>query len=378
MRVCLVPQKYPPDVGGVASASHRYARGLVEAGHEVIVVGLDSQVPPGSSESGVTDGVSWLRVGTQRRIDDTLTDWFEQIVARHRSEPFDLVVGRYVDHAAFVAVLAARFLGLPCVVSARGNDLDRGPFDPARLPQILWALTHADAVSAVSQELARKVVALVPSARVRVIHNGVDTALFSPGPRDAALAESLGLGSAATLAFFGEARLKKGLPVLLKAYALVSSQVRDVTLLLVGGVRKDDAALLEVFARQHPSARVVTVAHLPQAELPRYYRLATVVVQPSLRDGLPNALLEAMSSGRPVVASGVGGIPDVVRDGVDGVLVAPRDADTLASAILGVLADPAAASALGGRARARVVEAFSLARERAADLELLEELSRGR
>ena len=73
MRVCLVPQKYPPDVGGVASASHRYARGLVEAGHEVIVVGLDSQVPPGSSESGVTDGAR-LPDGVLPAIDVPLPD----------------------------------------------------------------------------------------------------------------------------------------------------------------------------------------------------------------------------------------------------------------------------------------------------------------
>jgi phosphatidylinositol alpha-1,6-mannosyltransferase len=374
MRICLVPQKYPPDVGGVASASHRYARGLVAAGHEVVVVGLDPQLAPGSHESGVSEGVAWVRLGTQRRRDDTLVDWFERIAACHRRATLDVVVGRYVSHAAFVAVMAARFLGLPSVVSARGNDLDRGAFDSTALPQILWALGHASAVTAVSQELARKVVALVPSVRPRVIHNGVDSELFSPGLAEPALAKFLGMGSGPSLAFFGEARLKKGLPVLLEAYGRARSRANDATLLLVGGVRKEDAALLEVFTRQRPAARVVVVPHIAQAELPRYYRLADVVVLPSLRDGLPNALLEAMACGRPVIASRVGGIPEVIRDGVDGLLVAPQDIDALAQAMSTLLVNPGQAAALGERARLRVSADFALARERAADLALLEEL----
>ena len=376
MRICLVPQKYPPDVGGVASASHRYARGLVAAGHEVVAVCLDSHLPPGSREPGVSDGVASIRVGTQRRSEDTLVDWFECVAAAHRSAPFDVVVGRYVSHAAFVAVMVARFLGLPSLVSARGNDLDRGPFDSEALSQILWSLTHASAVTAVSQELARKVVALVPSARPRVIHNGVDSELFSPGPPEPGLAQSLGIDSGPILAFFGEARLKKGLPVLLEAYGRARSRANDATLLLVGGVRKEDAALLDVFTRQRPSARVVVVPQVSHAELFRYYRLASAVVLPSLRDGLPNALLEAMACGRPVIASRVGGIPEVIRDGVDGVLVQPGDSDALAQAMSTVLANPRQAADLGARARLRVREEFAADRERVADLALLEEVFR--
>jgi glycosyltransferase involved in cell wall biosynthesis len=101
------------------------------------------------------------------------------------------------------------------------------------------------------------------------------------------------------------------------------------------------------------------------------------VVLPSLRDGLPNALLEAMACGRPVIASRVGGIPEVIRDGVDGVLVPPGDIALLAQAMSTVLANPGEAAALGARARLRVSEEFAADRERAADLALLEELFRG-
>jgi len=374
MRVCVVPHKYWPDTGGVAVASQRYARGLTRAGHEVSVVWRDSALPPGARARSVLEQADCLRVGPYRKPEDTLSGWFEAVVEEHRRAPFDVVVGRYVSEAAFVAVLAARFLELPVVVSARGNDLDRAVFDPAKFSGIQYTLSQASAVTCVSTELARKVVALVPTAKPRVIHNGVDLELFSPGPRDEALTSSWLPGVDHVLGFFGEARTKKGLPVLLQAYARVLEQQPRSALLLVGGVRADDAPILEVFRQQRPQAHVVVVPPQPHAELVRYYRSVSRVVLPSLRDGLPNALLEAMACGCSVIASQVGGIPEVITSDSEGWLVPPGDVDALAQALLKSLSDEPSARAQGRNARERVQREFGQERERALDLQLLESL----
>jgi glycosyltransferase involved in cell wall biosynthesis len=372
MRVCIVPHTYPPSEGGVAVASHRYAKGLVEAGHSVLVVALDARVPPAQSELGSHDGVACLRVGAQRRADDTGAAWFDAIVAAHRDQPFDVVVGRYLSQAAFVAVLAARFLQLPSLVSARGNDVDRGAFDPAGFSQLLWTLERATTTTAVSQELAQKLRGLVLGAEPQVVPNGVDAELFCPGERSAELASRWGAGP--VVLFTGEARQKKGLPVLLEAFARCTSVVPEATLVLVGGVRREARPMLEFFSQKYPAARLQEVSALPQAELVQYYRGASLFVMPSLHDGLPNALLEAMACGCPVVASRVGGIPDVVRDGVDGLLVPPGDVAALQQALLRVLVAPELATQLGQRARERVLSDFSLERELAAGLALLQRL----
>src|SRR4029077_19007121 len=101
--------------------------------------------------------------------------------------------------------------------------------------------------------------------------------------------------------------------------------------------------------------------------------LMEVFVHPSLRDGLPNALLEAMACARPVVAARAGGIPDVVRDGLDGLLVAPGSVDELCAGIAAVLDDASRAAALGRAARARVISDFSPQSELRAYRELYRE-----
>lgn len=374
MRVCVVPHRYPPDFGGVAVASQRYARGLSAAGHSVLVASLSSELAPATTELQGQDGIECLRIGAHRRTDDTLSAWFDSIVAAHQRQPFDVIIGRYLSHSAFVAVLAARFLGLPSVVSARGNDLDRAVFDPASFAPLLWSLSHASAVTAVSAELRQKITALVPESQPELAYNGVDGELFCPGPREPVPLGKHTEAAAPVLLFVGEARKKKGLPLLLEAFARCRVAWPEATLILLGGVRREDAPMLEFFSVKQPTARVVLVPALPQSELVRYYRLASVFVMPSLHDGLPNALLEAMACGCPIVASAVGGIPDAIAHGEQGTLVPAGSAEALSDAIADLLSRPARAAELGQRARLRAVSEFGLSAERARDLELLQRL----
>ena len=116
--------------------------------------------------------------------------------------------------------------------------------------------------------------------------------------------------------------------------------------------------------------------HVAHHNLPAHYRLADVLALPSLRDGMPNALLEGMACARAIVASNVGGMPDVVRDGENGVLVPPGDANALADAILSLLADPSRRARLGRAARATVESDFTPERELQRNLEIYRSVMR--
>jgi glycosyltransferase involved in cell wall biosynthesis len=363
MNILILTEKYPPDVGGLAVSTRRLARGLAQTGQSVAVSTLDASLPPGTTTTNDDEGVPILRLGPHRRADDTLSGWFDHVVGLHAARSLDVIHALYVTQSAFVAVTAARYLGRPSVISARGNDLDRAAFGPGTFSQVLWALQHADAVTAVSTDLVRKVQVFAPGRQVSFIPNGVDAELFAPGPRDAALASSLELGDGPVVAFVGEARRKKGLTVLLAAFArLCDACDPPPVLLLVGGVRRDDAPILEVFRRQYPALKVRAVPNVAHDQLPAYYRLADVLVFPSVRDGLPNALLEGMACERVVIASEVGGIPDAVRDQETGLLVRPGDVAALTEAMLALLSNPERRERLGRAARAVVAE-FTPARE---------------
>ena len=357
-KVCFLSDTYPPDVGGLAISTERNARLLVQEGHEVHVCVPSASLPPGEAQRTVENGVEVHRLGRQKKMHDTLTDWFELVAGLGRELSFDLLHGFFAAYAGYLAAYTARYLGVRSVVSVRGNDLDRLVFDPARAPFILYALEQADAVTAVTRDLQRKVLALVNRQGVVQVPNSVDAELFHPSTPNVALRHKLGLNQGYVLGFVGEARAKKGLSLLLKAFAKVATKV-DAHLLLIGGLRPKDEEVYQLFRRRNPQLSLHLVPYVPQSELVDYYNLMDLVLMPSLRDGLPNVLLEAMACERTVVASDVGGLSDVIEDGQNGFLIPPRDKQALVDRTLSALADADQRRVLGQAARATILRNYT-------------------
>jgi glycosyltransferase involved in cell wall biosynthesis len=363
MKIALISERYPPDVGGLAVSVARLAHLLAGAGHEVQVFSMSSTLGPGKFSSQARFGVLLHRMGVRKRDSDTLADWFDWIVAQYRRQPFDLVHAYFITRAGFMAVYVGRFLGVPSVVSARGNDLDRAIHDPRKAAHIYYALNNASAITANTRQLVRKAMALAPGPTVYRIPNGVDADLFQPQPRPPNLVKDLGLSDGGVIGFVGEARAKKGLSSLLLAFREIAER-RVVDLFLLGGVRSgEDAELVEVFQKQNPGKRVLVLPFLELSQVPPYYSLMDVLVMPSLRDGLPNALLEGMACERAVVTTPVGGMLDIIRDGENGVLAPSGDPLALADAIEKLLSDPQRRRELGRSARQTVLQEFSLTSE---------------
>lgn len=365
MKIALLSEKYTPDVGGLAISAERLAGLLIAAGHPVQVFAPTLSLDPAETRTLVSNGVRVTRFGARKRVDDTLVDWFELLADEHQREPFDILHAYFLTQAGFVAAYAGKYLHAPSVVSARGNDLERGSFDPARLTHILYALEHADAVTTNARELAKKVKALVPSLEVNVIPNGVDPEIFKPLPRNNLLAESLGLDRRTTrvIGFAGELREKKGLRPLLSAYAQVNKE-HPTTLLIAGDVRTgEDRQTFEEFKLSNPDARIVITGFVSHKDLPVYFSLMDVFVHPSLRDGLPNALLEAMACEKAIIATPAGGIPDAITDCEDGRLVRTNDANELAQVIQELLADEPLRMRLGKTACQTIRNRFTLQAE---------------
>ncbi|NOZ07030.1 MAG: glycosyltransferase family 4 protein [Chloroflexi bacterium] len=377
MKICLLADTYPPDVGGLAVSVRRNARNLARAGHTVHVVSPHKGAAPGTWHTTTDGPVAVHRFGPRARQRETLAAWFDGIAALDTRYDFDLFHGHFIVYAGYVATMVARYAGKPSVVSVRGNDLDVMPFDNRRAPFVFKSLEWADAIVAVTRDLARKAQALSGRADVRVIHNGVDAQRFAPQAPPPALRATLQLDERPVIGFTGEARAKKGLGRMLRVFARLNETLAT-QMLLVGGVRQEDRAMVEFFRKQHPDLPLHIVPPQPNEALPPYYALCDVVILPSLRDGLPNTLLEAMACGRPVVASAVGGMLDVLTDGVDGIMLPPVDDAAWVDTLHRLLHDPPAREQLGTSARRTVVTRFTTAGERDATLALYREVVAGR
>ncbi len=372
MKIALISEKYTPDIGGLAISAGRLGHLLSSAGHEVRVFAPTPGLPASETRTLPHGGVSVTRFGTRKRVDDTLVEWFDLVVKEHRRDPFDLIHAYFLPQAGFVAAYAGNYLGVPSVVSARGNDLDRAVFDPAKAAHVMYALQNASALTTNASDLVKKAKALV-NRDVSLIPNGIDTELFKPMARNDALADALGLDNH-VIGFAGELREKKGLRTFLNGYAQLNKR-RPTALLIVGEVRQgEDKQTFDELRLSIPDAKIIVTGYISHKDIPAYYALMDVFVHPSLRDGMPNALLEAMACEKAVVATPVGGITDVVEDGKNGLYVCVNDANMLSEKVLELLDDSKKRSNLGKTARESILNRFTLEKELEANLNVYRKL----
>lgn len=192
-----------------------------------------------------------------------------------------------------------------------------------------------------------------------VVNNGVDLTNFTPGPPDPAVRKELGGTDAPLVVIPGAFRAVKGIPVGIEAWKTVRQRHPDAILSLVG-----DGELAGEYRRQVSEAGLdgAVVFAGSRTDMPNVYRAADIVVAPALHgENFPTVLIEASATGRPIVTTTAGGIPDIVVDRETGLVVEAGDATALADAVCELLSEPETASTLGAAATVRARSEFSAA-----------------
>ena len=248
-----------------------------------------------------------------------------------------------------VAMLASILSGIPFSFTMHGPD----DFFEAVHWRLDEKIARARFVAAIS-DFARSQGMLYARrqdwAKIHVVHCGVDPARYA----------GVAKGRGGDLLFVGRLAAVKGVPVLFDALALARQTRPDLHLTLIGD--GPERAALQAEAKPLGDA-VRFVGYQSQDAVARALMQADALVLPSFAEGVPVVLMEAMAAGLPVIATRIAGIPELVQDGVSGVLVPPGDANALAMAILAALSDPAQKTAMGAAGRAKVMRDFNIQTE---------------
>ena len=227
-----------------------------------------------------------------------------------------------------------------------------------------WLINRMDAIIATSAISASYL-----KREATVVLHGVDTDTYAPpADRAAAFAESRLPGRYA-IGCFGRVRAQKGSDVFVDAMCRLLPRYPDFTAVMVGAITLDQTGFANDLKKRIEAAgltaRVVITGELSIPEVQRWYKRVTIYAFTSRNEGFGLTLIEAMAAGAALVASRAGAAELVVEDGVTGILAPPGDVDALVAALEPLMRDPSVASAMGARARARVVDKFSLDAEAA-------------
>jgi mannosyltransferase len=222
-----------------------------------------------------------------------------------------------------------------------------------------WLIAQMDAVIATSD-----ISASFLKREADVVMHGIDTEAYAPpADRAAAFAEG-GLPGRYAIGCFGRVRAQKGSDVFVEAMCKLLPRYPDFSAVMVGAIVPEQQPFASELKQRIDAAglqsRIVITGELTIEEVQRWYRRLTIYAFTSRNEGFGLTLIEAMAVGAALVASRAGAAERVVEDGVTGVLTPPGDADALVAALEPLMRDPAQAAAMGARARARVLEKFSL------------------
>lgn len=360
MRILLLNYEFPPLGGGAATASAQIAAHLARRGVDVAV--LTSHFK-GLSYKERHDGYTIYRVNAMRRNIDrcSVPEMGGYILgsvlpALRIASSFrpDLMLVFFGMPTGPVGLLVNKLKGIPYVLSLRGGDVpgfmgkELARMHGLAMPVTKRVWSAASAIVVNSEGLHQLAQRTVPDRTVEVVPNGIDLDLFCPVRRAGTP------GGKVRLLFVGRLANQKGLPYLLQALAGLEKAIIDRIEVELVGSGPEEARLRSMSAGLDLSSVVRFAGWVPRVEIVEHYQRADVFVLPSLDEGMPNVVLEAMACGMPILATDIRGNRELVQDNMNGLLVPTEDVESLVRALRELVTNDGLRARMGEKSRALV------------------------
>ncbi|GAK57003.1 glycosyl transferase group 1 [Candidatus Vecturithrix granuli] len=343
--ILIINYEFPPVGGGGGVATYYIARELCRKGYEVSV--LTSRF--GSQRWRETiENIRVYRVPVLRKRRDycSVLEMATFILSSIPMLFFLLLTCHYdLIHIFFgvpsgpLGYLAKKIFGVPYLIRMGGGDVPGfRPFQYKKLYKILTPFLNilwrnADFLVANSDGLCKMASGVFPDLPICVIPNGVDTRRFTNGHRRSP-------APVVRILFVSRLIRRKGLQFLIEAIPQIAQQAKFPFVIKVVGDGPDKQEFLQLVKENRVEEHIRFYGYVDHADLPHYYLDADIFVLPSLAEGMPNVVLEAMGSGLPVVATRVAGSEELVQDGENGFLVDAKNVEALAQALITLINQP--------------------------------------
>ena len=326
MKIAILVSGFPPDrVGGMEIASYNIAKHLANKGHSIHII------TSSYSDSLNEDKFVVHPVGMRKtKIIGPLFDQRNILPVIKEINP-EIIHAQGISTSGisgFTAFLIKKLLKIPYVVYGRGGDIY--PFNVEKI-LVKAILNNANSVIALTEHM-KKEMQKISAKEISVIPNGIDIDRFNDS------SPKFSESSDTKIIFVGNLRLEKGLSYLIEAMRYITKKDINSRLLIVGeGPQKEN--LEKLVTKLNINDIVTFSGKVATEEVPVYLKNSDIFTLPSLQEGFPNVLLEAMASGLPVVATDVNGINEIIEDCKNGFLVRPQNSKEIAEKILLLLED---------------------------------------
>lgn len=366
MRVLFLNYEYPPLGGGAANATAYILRefskipGLVvdlvtssaSERYELEKVGENIKIhklPIGKNEKN-------LHFQSQKNL--LVYAWKAYFYSRKliRANKYDLTHSFFTVPCGFVSFLLKKKYGMPFIVSLRGSDVPGfserfSLFYKILTPLIRYIWTKADEVVSASVGLSELALKTNPKQPMKIIFNGIDIGHFCLKP-EARLAGKFIITTGAS-----RVTVRKGVRYLIKAVASLTKRYPQIYLKIMGD--GDDKKNMEALAKElKMEDNIEFLGRIPREETAPYYQEASAFVLPSLNEGMSNAMLEALASGLPIIATDTGGSKELVKEGKNGFMVKMKDSADIGSKLEKLMTNPELCRQMGQESR-KIAESMS-------------------
>ncbi len=308
---------FPPQIGGVSTYNFNLTKELKRNGHYVEIISYEEN-PEFSSHKAYHINIPVLR---------GITFFISALIIfliLNRRNRFDLIHGHYLIPAGLVAVALKSLTGIKAVVMSYGTDILVLGKKWYLRPILIWIMKSSDLVIALSKKLKEESIKMgIEDSKIRLAPIAIDEEIFDPNI-EANIKKDFDIKGEMIL-FVGALVEQKGLEYLIEACKILKGDI-EFTLVVVG-----DGPLKKEMEKRSKGLNIIFTGF--RRDVNRFMKDADILVLPSISEGLGFVVLESMAVGTPVLATKVGGIPELIENGKNGLLVEPRDPIALADGI---------------------------------------------